>query len=87
MVITTNYDMNVDVALYELAYDEQSPLSDVYLGSDFRDPYEDEFALSDPRATVDLFKLHGSLKLALLSKVYPNFRCSLWLLCPVPHQR
>ena len=67
VVITTNYDMNVDVALYELAYDEQSPLSDVYLGSDFRDPYEDEFALSDPRATVDLFKLHGSLN---------------WLYCP-----
>lgn len=75
VVVSTNYDINIDVALYELAYADEtgvdrggSPLSDVYLGStEFRDPYTDDYALAYPKNTVDLFKLHGSLN---------------WLYCP-----
>ncbi len=73
-VITTNYDTNIDVALYELVYADESGwklenniISDVFLGSDFRDPYDDTDALSDRKATVDLLKLSGSLN---------------WLYCP-----
>ena len=73
-IITTNYDTNIDVALYELAYWEESGgrlgysnVTDVFLGSYFRDPYNDEYALEDPTKVVDLFKLHGSLN---------------WLYCP-----
>ncbi len=70
-----NYDITMDVALYELVYADEtgadrgeSDLSDVNLGStEFRDPYTDEYALSDTKATVDLLKLHGSLN---------------WLYCP-----
>ena len=75
VVVSTNYDINIDAALYELVYADEtgaerdgSQLSDVYLGSmEFRDPYTDEYALSSPKATVDLLKLHGSLN---------------WLYCP-----
>ena len=75
VVVSTNYDINIDVALYELVYEDEtsaerdgSQLSDVYLGStEFRDPYTDEYALSSTKATVDLLKLHGSLN---------------WLYCP-----
>ncbi|MFQ5853586.1 MAG: SIR2 family protein [Candidatus Binatia bacterium] len=73
-IITTNYDTSIDVALYELVYWEESggdreysKISDVFLGSNFRDPYEDVHALEDPEAVVDLLKLHGSLN---------------WLYCP-----
>ena len=75
VVVSTNYDINIDAALYELVYADEtgaerdgSQLSDVYLGStEFRDPYTDEYALSSAKATVDLLKLHGSLN---------------WLYCP-----
>ena len=75
VVVSTNYDINIDAALYELVYADEtgaerggSTLSDVYLGStEFRDPYTDEYALSSTKATVDLLKLHGSLN---------------WLYCP-----
>ena len=74
VVITTNYDINIDAALFELVYADESgadrggsDLTDVYLGSEFRDPDSDEYALSAPKATVDFFKLHGSLN---------------WLHCP-----
>ena len=74
VVITTNYDINIDAALFELAYADESgadrgdsDLTDVYLGSEFRDPDSNEQALSAPKATVDFFKLHGSLN---------------WLHCP-----
>ena len=75
VVVSTNYDINIDAALYELVYADEtgaerdgSQLSDVYLGSmEFRDPYTDEYALSNAKATVDLLKLHGSLN---------------WLYCP-----
>lgn len=73
-VITTNYDINMDVALYEQVYWEEAggqpgfaTISDVFLGSTFRDPYEDIDAFSNPRAVAKLFKLHGSLN---------------WLYCP-----
>ncbi len=73
-IITTNYDTNVDVALYELVYWEESTgeedysqIWDVYLGSEFRDPYSDKDAMTDPSQVVDLLKLHGSLN---------------WLYCP-----
>jgi hypothetical protein len=73
-IITTNYDTQIDVAVFELAYWNESGgkpgvsrLSDVFLGSAFRDPYEDVDALSEPANVVDLFKLHGSLN---------------WLYCP-----
>ena len=79
VVITTNYDTNLDAALFELSYaDEtgfdrgQSGLTDVYLGSaEFRDPYTDEYAFSASSATVDLLKLHGSFN---------------WLYCPRCHR-
>ena len=79
VVITTNYDTNVDAALFELAYADEtriyqgtSNLTDVYLGSSqFRDPYTDEYAFSDPAHTVDLLKLHGSFN---------------WLYCPRCHR-
>ena len=75
VVVSTNYDINIDAALYELVYADEtgaerdgSQLTDVYLGSmEFRDPDSDEYALSSPKATVDLLKLHGSLN---------------WLYCP-----
>ena len=71
-VVTTNYDISIDVALYEAAYSEErrggsSSVTDVYLGSEFRDPYDDTPAFSEPKMCVDLFKLHGSLN---------------WLYCP-----
>ena len=79
VVITTNYDTNIDAALFELAYADEtgmnrkgSDLTDVYLGSsEFRDPYTDEYAFSDPVHTVDLLKLHGSFN---------------WLHCPRCHR-
>lgn len=74
-IITTNYDTNIDVALYELVYWEESGgkanysnITDLYLGSNFRDPYTDENALSEPGAVIDLLKLHGSFN---------------WLYCPL----
>ena len=71
-IVTTNYDTSFDRALYEATYAEdgavvRSDMTDVYLGSEFRDPYEDTPAFSDPQVCVDLFKLHGSLN---------------WLYCP-----
>ena len=79
VVITTNYDTNLDAALFELAYADEtgmnrkgSNLTDVYLGSsEFRDPYDDEYAFSDPTHTIDLLKLHGSFN---------------WLYCPRCHR-
>ena len=79
VVITTNYDTNLDAALFELAYADEAGinrkghnLTDVYLGSsEFRDPYDDEYAFSDPAHTVDLLKLHGSFN---------------WLYCPRCHR-
>ena len=79
VVITTNYDTNLDAALFELTYADETgmdrdgcKLTDVYLGSsEFRDPYTDEYAFSDPAHTVDLFKLHGSFN---------------WLYCPRCHR-
>lgn len=73
-VITTNYDTTLDRVLYELVYWEAStgdgdysPFYDIFLGSAFRDPYDDSDALEDPESVVDLLKLHGSLN---------------WLYCP-----
>ena len=79
VVITTNYDTNLDAALFELAYADDTgigpndfKLTDVYLGSsEFRDPDEDEYAFSDPEHTIDLLKLHGSFN---------------WLYCPRCHR-
>ena len=79
VVITTNYDTNLDAALFELTYADESgmdrrgcDLTDVYLGSSqFRDPYTDDYAFSDPAHTVDLLKLHGSFN---------------WLYCPRCHR-
>ena len=73
VIVTTNYDMMVDRALYEAVYAAEedrvvrSDLTDVYLGSDFRDPYDDTPAFSEPEMCIDLFKLHGSIS---------------WLYCP-----
>ena len=72
VIVTTNYDTIIDRALYEAVYAEEgasvrSKMTDVYLGSEFRDPYENTPAFSDPQLCVDLFKLHGSLN---------------WLYCP-----
>jgi len=66
-IITTNYDTNIDVALYELIYATEGSFTDAFLGSNFLDPYTDLDALTEPEATIDLFKLHGSLN---------------WLYCP-----
>lgn len=68
-IITTNYDTDIDIALYERAYLQEVDrnIYDVFLGSDFRDPYSDVDALTETARVVDLFKLHGSLN---------------WLYCP-----
>ena len=67
VIITTNYDTNVDLALYELVYRDDVEISDLHLGSDFRDPDTDQDAFSDTRRPLELLKLHGSLN---------------WLYCP-----
>lgn len=66
-IITTNYDILFDKALYELVFKEKYFLTDLFLGSDFRDPFSDDDAMVDPGKTIDLLKLHGSLN---------------WLYCP-----
>jgi hypothetical protein len=68
VVITTNYDSCVDLALYWLAYEKGTGISDVFLGSTFRDPYDDADAFSDTKRPVALLKLHGSVN---------------WLYCPL----
>ncbi len=77
-IITSNYDTNIDLALYEIVYAEdtgyqrgEGRITDIYLGTEFRDPYTDEDAFSEPERAIDLFKLHGSLN---------------WLYCPRCHR-
>ncbi|GEM_PF-3044346 len=67
-VITTNYDTCIDLACYFEAYSARGRFSDVFLGSSFRDPYDDADAFSRPTRPIALLKLHGSLN---------------WLYCPV----
>lgn len=66
-IITTNYDINADLALFERVYDPSTDLDDVYLGAEFKDPDDGTPAFADPKHVVDLFKLHGSVN---------------WLYCP-----
>jgi hypothetical protein len=67
-IVTTNYDTNVDVALYESVYDDAyRDLTDVYLGADFRDPDDDKPALSDPAKTIQVARM------AVESGLFPFF--------------
>lgn len=66
-IITTNYDTELDVALYDMVYDDANELKDVFLGSDFRHPETDQPAFLESEVTLDIFHLHGALN---------------WLYCP-----
>lgn len=68
-IVTTNWDTTVDVALYEHVYSHtHDKNTDVFLGSSFRDPYDDADAFSDDKWPACLLKLHGSIN---------------WLYCPL----
>jgi len=66
-IITTNYDTNVDLGLYEVAYNDESEVTDIFLGSWFRNPDDDDEAFLEPKTSLEIFHLHGALN---------------WLYCP-----
>jgi NAD-dependent SIR2 family protein deacetylase len=83
-VITTNYDMSVDRAIFREvggnAYNESSILGDVDFGFPWRRTERDTLVLRPQNANWRLFKLHGSvncLRCSVCGETYLNVRSAI----------